>query len=269
MNSPEALYQQLCQQPFLIAGPCVIESPELLLTVATAAKAAAEASGMTYVFKASFDKANRTSIDAFRGPGLEKGLELLAHIRATLGVPVTTDIHESWQAGPVGEVVDILQIPAFLCRQTDLLVAAAATGKIVNVKKAQFLSAADMRHVVGKIEATGNRKLMLTERGSMMGFNNLVVDFTGLVELQRYGYPVVMDATHSVQKPGGLGGKSGGNRDMVPFVAKAAAAVGVRGFFMETHPDPEQALSDGPNSVYLNQLPEVVASIRKVMDAVA
>jgi len=263
------LYQSLNEKPFLIAGPCVIESQDLILTVAERAKAIAEKHGFTYIFKASFDKANRTSIDAFRGPGLERGLAMLERVKREIGVPVTTDIHEASQAAPAAEVVDIIQLPAFLCRQTDLLVAAGNTGKIVNVKKAQFLSAHDMRHVVGKLESTGNRELLLCERGSMMGFNNLVVDYTGVLEMQKYGYPVVMDATHSVQKPGGLGGKSGGNREYVPFVAQAAAAVGVRGFFMEIHPDPEQALSDGPNSVYLDKLDGVLERLKRVIEAVA
>jgi 2-dehydro-3-deoxyphosphooctonate aldolase (KDO 8-P synthase) len=193
---------------------------------------------------------------------------MLQRVKEAFELPILTDIHEPHQAAPVGEVCDVLQIPAFLCRQTDLLVAAAHTGKIVNIKKAQFLSAADMRHAVAKVEESGNTQLLLTERGSMFGFNSLVVDYTGVVDMMRYGYPVVMDATHSVQKPGGLGGKSGGNREFVPYLAQAAAAVGVRGFFMETHPAPDEALSDGPNMVPLDRLDAVLARIVRVMQAV-
>lgn len=217
-----------------------------------------------FVFKASFDKANRTSVSGFRGNGIEEGLAVLEKVKQRWGLPLLTDIHESYQAEMVAKVVDILQIPAFLCRQTDLLLAAGATGRIINVKKAQFLSAADMRHVLKKLESTGNKQLLLTERGTMFGYNNLVVDYTGIAEMLGFGYPVVMDATHSVQKPGGGDGKTAGNRDYAPLLAYAAAAVGVRGFFVETHPNPEIALSDGPNMLYLSDLPILIKNIDKI-----
>lgn len=259
-------YSHFQQQPFLITGPCVIESEELVLQVATRLQALqAEFPEFLFVFKSSFDKANRTSLHSFRGPGMEKGLEILAKVKAQTGLPLLTDIHETHQAKPVGEVVDILQIPAFLCRQTDLILAAAETGRIVNIKKAQFLSAADMRHVVRKMEGTGNRQLLLTERGTMFGYNNLVVDYTGVADLQRYGYPVIMDATHSVQKPGGGDGHSGGNRSYAPLLAYAAATLGVRGFFAETHPHPDRALSDGANMLYLDDLPVLLRNLRTLL----
>ncbi len=263
-----SLFEELQHKPFVMAGPCIIESEEMALDLAEQLKAICERQGFTYIFKASFDKANRTSVSSFRGDGLDFGLSVFKKIKEKFNVPVVTDIHESWQAEKVAEVVDVLQIPAFLCRQTDLLMAAGATGKIINVKKAQFLSAADMKNVVSKLESTGNKNLMLCERGSMYGFNNLVVDYTGVLEMKEYGYPVVMDCTHAVQKPGGLGGKTGGNREYVPYIAKAAAAVGVKGFFFEVHRNPEEALSDGPNMVYLDKFEAVLASVKKVMEAV-
>jgi len=261
-----ALYSLLQQQPFVIAGPCVIESEEMAFDLAENLSAICNRVGFTYIFKASFDKANRTSMDSFRGYGLQKGLQVLADIKAKYGVPLTTDVHESAQVPDVAAIVDIVQIPAFLCRQTDLLLAAGNSGKIVNVKKAQFLSAADMKNVVRKLESTQNKQVMLTERGTMFGYNNLVVDYTGVLEMQQYGYPVIMDATHSVQKPGGLDGKSGGNRKYAPHLANAAATVGVRGFFFEVHRNPEIALSDGPNMIYLDKFEEVLTRLKKYVD---
>jgi 2-dehydro-3-deoxyphosphooctonate aldolase (KDO 8-P synthase) len=258
MTENEKLYSALRSKTFLIAGPCIIESRDLVMQVAEEVTKITERLKINYVFKASFDKANRTSIDSFRGNNLESSLKILQEVKETFKIPVTTDIHESYQAAIVGEVVDILQIPAFLCRQTDLLVAAAKTGRIVNVKKAQFLSGPEMSHPVKKISSSGNNLIMLTERGTMFGYNNLVVDFTNLVEMRRLGYPVVMDVTHSTQKPGGLNGKSGGNREFAPYIASAAAAVGVDGFFFETHPDPDKALSDGPNMIKLSNFEELI-----------
>lgn len=259
------LYTKLQQTPFLIAGPCVIESEELVLEVAKTLKTLQETfTDFVIIFKASFDKANRTSINAFRGPGLEKGMVILQKIKETYGLPILTDIHEPQQAAMVADTVDILQIPAFLCRQTDLLLAAAATNQIINIKKAQFLSGQDMVHVVNKVSSTGNDKILLTERGTMFGYNNLVVDYTGILDMMEYGYPVIMDATHSVQKPGGAGGKSGGNRAYAPLLAQAAAAIGVRGYFIETHPTPDQALSDGPNMLALDDMEKLLVNLQKI-----
>jgi 2-dehydro-3-deoxyphosphooctonate aldolase (KDO 8-P synthase) len=213
------------------------------------------------VFKSSFDKANRTSINAYRGPGIEKGLEMLNNVKEKFNLPVTTDIHEPFQAKIAAEVVDILQIPAFLCRQTDLLVAAAQTGKIVNVKKAQFLSGQDMFYPAQKVKEAGNEQVILTERGNSFGYNNLVVDFRNIYDMKEFGYPVCMDCTHSVQRPGGAGGKTGGDRKFVPNMARAAKAFGADGFFIETHPDPDNALSDGPNMLYLKDLEELIKSL--------
>lgn len=261
-------YNELSNKAFFIAGPCVIESESLVLQIAERmAEWQLAFPDFRFIFKASFDKANRTSLSSFRGEGMEEGLRILERVRREWGLPVLTDIHESWQAEPVASVVDILQIPAFLCRQTDLLLAAAATGRIINIKKAQFLSAADMRHVLQKPEQAGNRQLLLTERGSMFGYNNLVVDFTGVAEMMDYGYPVVMDMTHAVQKPGGAGSSSGGNRRFAPLLGRAAAAVGVRGFFAETHPNPEKALSDGPNMLYLDHMPELFRTLLRFLHA--
>jgi 2-dehydro-3-deoxyphosphooctonate aldolase (KDO 8-P synthase) len=248
------LYRTLCSSRFVIAGPCIIESEDMLLEIAEKCIALTEERGFTYIFKASFDKANRTSGASYRGNGMEKGLDALKKVKETFSIPVTTDIHESWQAPIAAEVVDILQIPAFLCRQTDLLTAAGNTGRIVNIKKAQFLSAADMGHSVRKVFDTNNRKVMLTERGSMFGYNNLVVDFRNLVDMREYGAPVIMDVTHSTQRPGGLGNKSGGDRRYAPVITAAAAAIGVDGYFFETHPDPDNALSDGPNMIPLDKM---------------
>ena len=252
----------------LIAGPCVIESEENVMLVAKKIKEITDELDIPFVFKSSFDKANRTSINSFRGPGLEEGLRILNKVKTELNLNVTTDIHEPYQAEEVAKVVDIIQIPAFLCRQTDLLVAAAKTGKTVNVKKAQFLAPWDMKNVVGKIEESGNRDIMLCERGTSFGYNNLVVDMTGLVEMKKFGYPVVFDATHSVQKPGGKGNCTGGNREYVEYLAKAAIAVGADAIFMEVHPDPDNALSDGPNMVKLDELEEILVKLKKVYKAV-
>ena len=244
-----------------IAGPCVIESAELLDAVAERLVAINRALGTQIIFKASFDKANRTSISSFRGPGLDRGLQMLADVRAKWGLQLLTDIHESWQAAPVGEVVDVIQIPAFLCRQTDLLVAAAKTGRTVNIKKAQFLSGADMCYPYEKAREAGAAEVWLTERGNMYGYNNLVVDFRNIPDMLGIASTVVMDCTHSVQRPGAAGGKTGGNREFVPAMARAARAFGANGFFFEVHPDPDHALSDGPNMLYLNDLENVIKSL--------
>ncbi len=233
---------------FIIAGPCALESFELARDTALELAAISRDLALPIVFKSSFDKANRTSVTSFRGPGLVKGVEWLGRIREESGLPVITDIHLPEQAVPVGEVVDVVQIPAFLCRQTDLLVAAAGTGKIVNVKKGQFIAPWDMQPVVEKMRSVGHEKIWLTERGASFGYNNLVVDFRSLAILKDFACPVVFDATHSVQIPGGLGGASDGRREYVPLLARAAAAAGCNGIFMEVHPDPDKALCDGPNS---------------------
>ena len=252
----------------LIAGPCVIESEELVLSVAGKMKKITEELGIPYTFKASFDKANRTSIHSFRGPGIEEGLRILQKVKDTYGLPVCTDIHEPWQAEKAAQVCDILQIPAFLCRQTDLLVAAAKTGKCINIKKAQFLAPWDMKNCVEKVRESGNDNVMLCERGSTFGYNTLVVDMTGLRVMKDLGVPVIFDATHSVQKPGGNGTSTGGNRQFVEYLAKAALAVGVDGLFMETHPDPDHALSDGPNMVPLGEMKELLQKLQRVYAAV-
>jgi 2-dehydro-3-deoxyphosphooctonate aldolase (KDO 8-P synthase) len=248
------LFSQLEKSPFLIAGPCVMESPELMATVAEVLRQIRDRSGRPVIFKASFDKANRTSLHSYRGPGLERGLQWLQDIKTRFELPVLTDIHEPGQAAEAAAVADILQIPAFLCRQTDLLVAAAKTGRIVNIKKAQFLSGADMYYPAEKVREAGNSQILLTERGNMFGYNNLVVDFRNIPDMLRFGYPVVMDCTHSVQRPGGAGGKSGGNREFVPAMALAAKAFGANGYFLEVHPLPDEALSDGPNMLHLADL---------------
>lgn len=247
--------------PIFVAGPCVIESAELLDIVAARLLEIKQLLGVEIYFKASFDKANRTSIHSYRGPGLEKGLQMLADVKAKYGLPLLTDIHESYQAAAAGQVVDVLQIPAFLCRQTDLLVNAAATGCIVNVKKAQFLSGDDMRYPVEKCRDAGAKEVWLTERGNIYGYNNLVVDFRNIPLMKQYADRVVMDCTHSVQRPGGAGGKTGGDRQFVPQMALAAKAFGADGYFFETHPDPDHALSDGPNMLYLQDLEGVVRSL--------
>jgi 2-dehydro-3-deoxyphosphooctonate aldolase (KDO 8-P synthase) len=247
--------------PIFLAGPCVIESAELLDTVATELVKLKELYQTEIYFKASFDKANRTSIHSFRGPGLKKGLQMLADVKNKYQLPLITDIHESYQAAAAGEVVDILQIPAFLCRQTDLLVAAAQTSCIINIKKAQFLSGDDMRYPVEKCREAGAREVWLTERGNIYGYNNLVVDFRNLPLMKQYADRVIMDCTHSVQRPGGAGGKTGGDRQFVPQMALAAKAFGADGYFFETHPDPDNALSDGPNMLFLKDFEEVMKSL--------
>ncbi len=246
---------------FLISGPCVIESEELTMRIAGTLKEITSSLGIKYYFKASFDKANRTSITSYRGPGINEGARILKQVKEAFGVKICTDIHEPWQADKISEVADIIQIPAFLCRQTDLLVAAAKTKKIINIKKGQFLAPWDMKNVVEKIESQGNYNIMLCERGSNFGYNNLVVDMTSIVEMKKFGYPVVFDATHSVQKPGINGISSGGNREYVPYLAKAAIAVGADGLFIETHPNPEAALSDGANSLKLDDLKDLLKEI--------
>ena len=251
----------------VIAGPCSLENFDLAFNIASEMKKICEERGLLYVFKASFDKANRTSSHSWRGPGLEKGLEQLAEIKAKLNIPVLTDIHESWQAEPVGKVVDVIQIPAFLCRQTDLLVAAAKTGKIVNIKKAQFLEADDMQYAAVKCREAGNDKIILCERGTMLGYHRLVVDMTGLIAMRNLGWPVMFDATHSVQRPGGLGGASGGDYKLALPLARAAAAVGIDAIFAETHPDPKNALSDGPNMIPLNEMANFIDEILIIHNA--
>ena len=245
-----------------IAGPCVIESAELLDTVAQELVRINDKLGTDIIFKASFDKANRTSIHSFRGPGMDKGLQMLADIKSKYGLRLLTDIHESYQAGPVGEVVDVIQIPAFLCRQTDLLVAAAKTGKTVNIKKAQFLSGNDMRYPVEKAREAGAKDVWLTERGNMFGYNNLIVDFRNIPDMLQITPTVVMDCTHSVQRPGGAGGKTGGDRQFVPAMALAAKAFGANGWFFEVHPDPDKGLSDAANMLPLDKLGELSEKLK-------
>lgn len=252
----------------LIAGPCAIESEEMAMDIAEKMKSITDKLGIDYTFKGSFDKANRTSIHSKRGLGIDEGLRILQKVRNTYNIPVATDIHESWQAEPVGKVVDIVQIPAFLCRQTDLLVAAAKTGKCINIKKAQFLAPWDMKNCLQKVVESGNSNVMLCERGTSFGYNTLVVDMTGLVEMKKFGYPVIFDATHSVQKPGGKGDATGGNREYVEYLAKAAIAVGVDGLFMETYQNPDEAWSDGPNMVKLDDMEELLTKLVKVYEAV-
>lgn len=248
-------------KPIFIAGPCVIESAELLDVVAQELVRLRSELGIEIVFKASFDKANRTSVSAFRGPGVTKGLQMLADIGAKYSLPLTTDIHESCQAEAVGEVVDIIQIPAFLCRQTDLLVAAARTGKVVNIKKAQFLSGVDMLYPVEKVRESGNNNVWLTERGNMFGYNNLVVDFRNIADMRGITDRVIMDCTHSVQRPGAGGGKTVGNREFVPAMALAAKAFGANGYFFEVHPDPDNGKSDAANMLYLKDLEQTIKSL--------
>lgn len=252
----------------LIAGPCVIESEEMVLSIAEQMKKITDDLKIPYTFKASFDKANRTSINSFRGPGIEEGMKILQKVKDTYDLPVCTDIHEPWQAEVAAQVADILQIPAFLCRQTDLLIAAAKTGKCVNIKKAQFLAPWDMKNCLEKVQQTGNENVMLCERGTSFGYNTLVVDMTGLRVMKEFGVPVIFDATHSVQKPGGNGTSTGGNRQYVEYLAKAAISVGVDGLFMETHPDPNHAMSDGPNMVPLSEMKELLGKLMRIYEAV-
>lgn len=248
-------------KPIFIAGPCVIESQDLLEVVASKLLEIKKNLDIDIYFKASFDKANRTSISSFRGPGMEKGLMMLNDIKEKFGLKILTDIHESEQADPVGKVVDVLQIPAFLCRQTDLLIAAAKTGKIVNIKKAQFLSGVDMKYPVEKALDAGAKEVWLTERGNIYGYNNLVVDFRNIPDMKKITTRVIMDCTHSVQRPGAAGGKTGGNREFVPSMALAAKAFGANGYFFEVHPNPDEALSDGPNMLFLDDLETVIKSL--------
>lgn len=248
-------------KPIFIIGPCVIEAPEVMDEVAAEVTRLRKRFDVEVYFKASFDKANRTSLHSFRGPGLEGGLQILADIKSRYGLPLLTDIHESYQAKPAGEVVDVLQIPAFLCRQTDLLVAAAQTGRTVNVKKAQFLSGTDMVYPVEKCREAGAPEVWLTERGNSFGYNNLVVDFRNIADMKPLADRVIMDCTHAVQRPGAAGGKTGGNREYVPAMALAAKAFGATGYFFETHPDPDHALSDGPNMIRLSDLEGVMEQL--------
>jgi len=252
----------------VIAGPCVIESENNVLLIAEKMSEIAERLNIDYYFKASFDKANRTSINSYRGPGIEQGLRILEKVKENYGLQICTDIHEPWQAKQVANIADIIQIPAFLCRQTDLLIAAAKTGRIINVKKAQFLAPWDMGNVVKKIEDSGNKNIMLCERGTSFGYNTLIVDMTAIYEMKKFGYPVVFDATHSVQKPGGKGTATGGNREYVEPLANAAIAAGADALFFEVHPDPDNALSDGPNMVKLDDFEELLKRVLRVYDAV-
>ena len=252
----------------LIAGPCAIESEEITYQTAQELQRICKELEIPFVFKASFDKANRTSSNSLRGLGMKQGLEILRKIKQDLSVPILTDVHEASQCASVAEVADVLQIPAFLCRQTDLLVAAANTGKPVNIKKGQFLAPWDMENVIAKVTQEGNHNVLLCERGTSFGYNNLVVDMTGLVHMREYGYPVVFDATHSVQKPGGNGGTTGGNREMAPYLLRAALAVGIDGLFIETHPNPEQAWSDGPNQIYLKDMRSILSEAVRMDDLV-
>jgi len=252
------LYEKIKHSTFLIAGPCIIENESMVMTLAEKIAHIAEELNLTYVFKASFDKANRTSVDSYRGHGIKEGLRILQKVKDNFKIPVTTDIHESHQAQELAQVIDVLQIPAFLCRQTDLLLACGNTGRIVNIKKAQFLSGIEMKHAIKKVESTGNNQIILTERGTMFGYNNLVVDFRNIVDMKTLGYPVCMDVTHSTQKPGGMDGKSGGNREYAIYLASAAAAVGADGYFFEVHENPNEALSDGPNMIPLHDFKQLL-----------
>ncbi len=260
LNSPKRL--------FLFSGPCVIESEALCLKIARSLKRSCDALGVTYVFKASYDKANRTSGKSKRGPGIQDGLKILASVREKVGVPILTDIHTEEQATKAGEIVDILQVPAFLCRQTDIVVAAAKTGKIVNLKKGQFLSPAEMGQVVSKVSGIGNNKIVLTERGTSFGYNNLVADMRSIPIMKSLGYPVVFDATHSVQLPGGGGDRSSGQGEFAPVLAKSALAAGANGLFIETHPEPAKSPSDGPNMIPLGQMNRTLKSMLRVFKAV-
>ena len=252
----------------IIAGPCQLESADHAQMIAGKMKEACDAVGAQYIFKASYDKANRTSLSGERGLGIDQGLKVLSDLRKTMGVPILTDVHNEVQCPLAADAVDVLQIPAFLCRQTDMLLAAGNTGAVINVKKGQFLAPWEMPNIVAKLESTGNKRIMLTERGTSFGYNTLVADMRGLPQMAQTGYPVVMDATHSVQQPGGRGGSSGGQREFAPVMARAAVAVGVAAVFMETHQDPDNAPCDGPNMIYLDQMPELLNTLMK-LDAVA
>jgi 2-dehydro-3-deoxyphosphooctonate aldolase (KDO 8-P synthase) len=252
----------------IIAGPCQLESADHAQMIAGNMKEACDEVGAQYIFKASYDKANRTSLSGARGLGIEQGLKVLSDLRKAIGVPVLTDVHNEAQCAPAADAVDVLQIPAFLCRQTDMLLAAGNTGAVINVKKGQFLAPWEMPNIVDKLESTGNKRIMLTERGTSFGYNTLVADMRGLPQMAQSGYPVVMDATHSVQQPGGRGGSSGGQREFAPVMARAAVAVGVAAVFMETHQDPDNAPCDGPNMIYLDKMPALLDTLMK-LDAVA
>ena len=252
---------------FLIAGPCVLESEDLAFEVAGRMKEITEKLGIRYIFKSSYDKANRTSIKSYRGPGLEKGLRILSDVKSRFDIPVLTDVHETWQVKYAAEVVDVIQIPAFLSRQTDLLVEAGKTGKIVNIKKGQFIAPWDVKPMVEKVESTGNRNIWITERGYIFGYNNLVVDFRGIPIMRQLGYPVIYDATHSLQRPSGMGGMSGGDRELIPYLARAAVAVGVDGIFMEVHPEPDRALSDPRTQFPLDRVEELLRQLISIEDA--
>ncbi|REK16571.1 MAG: 3-deoxy-8-phosphooctulonate synthase [Planctomycetota bacterium] len=270
-NNPATVGPYLCgreQRLLIIAGPCVIQDEALALEIAETLKDVAHHLSVSLVFKASFDKANRTSLSSYRGPGLEKGLEVLAAVKRATGLPVTTDIHEPRQAAPVGEVCDLLQIPAFLARQTDLLVAAAHTGRPVHVKKGQFMAPWDMRHVLGKLEGAGCRNILLCERGTFFGYGRLVNDMRSIVQMQELGAPVVFDATHSVQEPSAAGGTTGGNRAMVEPLARAATALGADGLFFETHPDPDSSPSDGPNMIPLSEFGHLISRLVRIRQTV-
>ena len=256
-------------KPFvLIAGPCVIESRETTLRIAAFLKKLTNKLEIPFIFKASYDKANRTSIDSFRGLGIKEGLKILREVKETLHVPILSDVHSVEEIPAAAQVLDVLQIPAFLCRQTVLLTAAGKTGKVVNVKKGQFLAPGDMKHVIKKIEAAGNKKIILTERGTSFGYNNLVSDFRSLPIMRQFGYPVVFDATHSVQQPGGLGHASGGNSEFIPLLARCAAAAGCDGIFLEAHFNPKKALSDGPNMLALNKLEKLLVELKEIDNGV-
>src|SRR6201995_5563568 len=263
-----SLFEQVRLKPFFILGPCVMENQDLLYTVAEKVAELGQKYPITVIFKSSFDKANRTSIHSYRGPGIEKGMEMLQKVKERFGLPVTTDIHEPYQAAIAAEAVDILQIPAFLCRQTDLLIAAANTGKVVKIKKGQFLAPWDMKNVVAKVTGSGNPNVLVTERGASFGYNTLVVDMTSLPKMAALGAPVVMDATHSVQQPGGQGDRSGGEREMAPYIARAAVAAGVAAVFIETHNDPEDAakrgISDAANMLWLKDVPDLLGDLVEI-----
>ena len=269
LPTPAQLWRTLSRSRrfFLFAGPCVIESENVCLKIARSLQKTCAELGIPYVFKASFDKANRSSGQSFRGPGVTGGLEILARIRAEVGVPVVTDVHTEEQALAAGAVCDVLQIPAFLCRQTDLILAAVSTGRIVNIKKGQFLAPEDMGNVVKKAASGGGKYLLLCERGTTFGYHNLVSDFRSIPIMARLGFPIVFDATHSVQQPGGLGDRTGGDRAFAPLLAKCALVAGAQGLFIETHPDPDQALSDGPNMIPLKEMPRLLRQLGQIQDA--
>lgn len=252
----------------LIAGPCVIENEASAMEIALYLKALTSKLGIAYVFKASYDKANRTSVNSYRGPGIQKGLEILKHVKEKAGVPILSDVHRFEEIEAASDVLDIMQVPAFLCRQTDFVVEVAKKAKIVNVKKGQFLAPWDVRNIIEKIRTAGNENILITERGASFGYNNLIFDVRALPIMRAMGYPVIFDATHSVQLPGGMGTASGGQRDMVPFLARAAVAAGVDGLFMEVHPNPEKALCDGPNSLYLDSLEGMLTTLKQIDETV-